>query len=102
MTPLLYNMIIATSLPFGALEVDFAANSSGFTGTNYTPWYDHLYRGKKEHKWTKVHLITGVRTNIVTAVIIKDRNSSDAVQLRELLNTTAHNFNIEEVSADKA
>jgi transposase len=102
LTPLLHDMIITTSVPLAATEEDFAVDSSGFTGSNYTPWYDQLYRGKKEHKWVKAHVITGVKTNIVSAVVIKDRDSSDAVQLRELLETTARNFKIEEVSADKA
>jgi len=43
-----------------------------------------------------------VRTNIVTAVVIGDKNLGDCPQLPELTNKTAENFTVEEMSADKA
>jgi transposase len=43
----------------------------------------------------------GVKTNIVTAVEIHDRDASDTKILPSLVNTTAKNFDMEEVSADK-
>jgi transposase len=102
-TPILHDLVTKTSLPLKDIgEVDFAVDSSGFTGKNYTPWFDKLYRGKKEHKWQTVHLICGVETNIVTAVIIKGPTDGDAPQLPALVNRTARNFKISEVSADGA
>lgn len=50
----------------------------------------------------KVHLICGVRTNIVTAVEIHDRNAADSTMLPYLVEATAQNFAMAEVSADKA
>ena len=101
-TPLLHDLITATSLPLKAVEVDFSVDSTGFTGRSYTPYYDELYRGTKEHNWIKAHLMTGDKTHIVTAVVIKDRDAADAPQLPEVLNITARHFKIAEVSADKA
>lgn len=44
----------------------------------------------------------GVKTNIVTAVEIRDRSANDAPLLPPLVRTTAKNFHMSEVSADKA
>ncbi len=44
----------------------------------------------------------GVRTNVVTAVKITDRYSGDSPQFKGLVDATAKNFVMQEVSADKA
>jgi hypothetical protein len=44
----------------------------------------------------------GVTTNIVTAIEIRKRNANEAPLFGKLLKATAENFNIREVSADKA
>src|SRR6266508_3704432 len=43
----------------------------------------------------------GVQTNIVTAVEIKDKDASDTKLLPALVDATAENFQLNEVSADK-
>ena len=50
----------------------------------------------------KVHICTGVNTNIVTDVIITDEHSGDSPQFSELVSHTGEYFDIHEVSADKA
>jgi transposase len=95
-------LIVETSLPLKAVEVDFAADSSGFTTNRFENWYDHKYgKIRRQHDWVKVHLMCGVKTNIVTAVEIRDRDASDTKLLPDLVSTTAKNFRMEEVSADK-
>jgi transposase len=66
-------------------------------------WFDHKYGGvvRKGHDWVKVHLMCGVKTNIVSSVIIKDRNAADAPLFGRLLKATRKNFIVNEVSADK-
>jgi len=49
----------------------------------------------------KVHLMCGVRTNIVTAVEILDKDASDTKLLPALVDATAQNFRLNEISADK-
>ena len=63
----------------------------------------HLFPGtvRQQHEWVKVHLMCGVRTNIVTAVGIRDKNASDTKLLPALVDTTAKNFTVSEISADK-
>ena len=101
-TPILYALITESSLPLTAIETDFAADSTGFTSSRFIRWFDHQYGPRQGyHEWVKVHLMCGVRTNIVTAVEIKDRDASDTKLLPPLVNTTAQNFRINEVSADK-
>ena len=102
LTPILHSLITETSLPLKAVEVDFAANSSGFTTSRFIRWFDHKYGAvRQQHEWVKVHLMCGVRTNIVTAVEIRDKDASDTRLLPALVDTTAKNFAISEVSADK-
>lgn len=102
LTPILHKLIVQTSLPVASLETNFAADSSGFTAASYCRWHDHKYGKIQKQDWVKVHLMTGVRTNIVTSVVIKDRFAADAPQLPSLTRETAENFKINEVSADKA
>lgn len=102
LTPLLRDLIVRSSLPLKGVEIDFAADSSGFTTNKFHRWFDHKYgQERQEHDWVKVHIMCGVKTNIVTAIEIHGRNASDAHQLPALANTTARNFAMAEVSADK-
>jgi transposase len=102
LTPILYSLITETSLPLKSVEVDFAADSSGFTTSRFVRWFDHKYGTiRQQHEWVKVHLMCGVRTNIVTAVEIRDKDASDTKLLPDLVDTTAKNFTITEISADK-
>jgi len=102
LTPILRNLITQSSLPLKSVEVDFAADSSGFTTSRFTRWFDHKYGVTREqHDWVKCHLMCGVKTNIVTAVEIRDRNANDSPILPDLCKMTAHNFLVREVSADK-
>ena len=101
-TPLLSALIIRSSLPLKSVEVDFAPDSSGFSTSRFIRWFDHKYGvTRQEHDWVKVHLMCGVKTNIVTAVEIHGRDAGDSPQFIPLLKVTAENFTIREVSADK-
>jgi transposase len=102
-TPILFDLIRQSALPLSAVEVDFAPDSSGFMTSRFVRWYDQKYGTvKQKHTWVKVHLICGVKTNIVTAVEIADMTANDSPQLPALVDATAVGFKIREVSADKA
>lgn len=102
LTPILRDLIVESSKPLSAVEVDFAADSSGFTTSRFHRWYDHKYGvERQEHDWVKVHIMVGVKTNVVTAIEIHGRNAADTKQLPALVATTAQNFAMAEVSADK-
>jgi transposase len=102
-TPLLCELITQSSLPLKAIETKFAVDSSGFSTSRFVRWFDEKYGITRQgHGWVKCHLICGVKTNIVTAVEIKGKDAGDSPQLPSLVKSTAQNFTIDEVSADKA
>jgi len=101
LTPILNELIMQSSKPLAALESQFAADSSGFSTSKLVNYYDSTYKQRYQESkfWIKCHLMCGVRTNIVTACRIS--GNGDAAELPDLLETTARNFQVDEVSADK-
>src|SRR5262249_21144570 len=103
LTPVLQELIIRSSLPLRIIETEFAPDSSGFSTSRFVRWFDEKYGiNRSAHDWVKAHIMTGVKTNVVTAIEIHERNTADSPQFKPLLQTTAANFTIKEVSADKA
>lgn len=69
-TPILKALIEETAAPLKSIETSFAVDSSGFSTCVFERWYDERYgRLRSEHQWVKVHLMTGVTTNVVTSVV---------------------------------
>jgi len=101
--PILTRLIELSAMPLQSVETDFAVDSSGFATSRFERWYNHKY-GKDSFKreWVKIHICCGVKTNIVTAVQIADKNANDAPMLPPLVEKTAEAFNMSEVSGDKA
>jgi Transposase DDE domain/SWIM zinc finger len=104
MTPVLKTLIAESSLPLRSIEVDFAIDSSGFATSRFVRWFDHKYGVvRQKYDWVKVHLMTGVTTNTVTAVEIGDRHANDCPEFKPLFQGTVRNgFQPREVSADAA
>ncbi len=102
LTPILERLIQMSSLPMRTVETTFAPDSSGFCTSRFIRWFDVKYGvPREEAEWVKVHLMTGVKTNIVTAVFIGDKDAADSPQFPKLLADTAKNFTVKEVPADK-
>ena len=107
LTPILHRLIEQSSLPLTAVETDFAADASGFSTSVHDRWFDDKWgAGKKQMKphsrYLKVHLMCGVKTNVITKAIITDANSHDGQHLPELVKATDKNFEVREVMGDKA
>jgi transposase len=103
LTPLLRALIAESARPLRSIEIDFAVDSSGFTTSRFVRWFDHKYGVvKKEYDWVKVSVMTGVKTNVITAVEIDERYAGDSPKFAPLVNATAQAFAINEVSADAA
>jgi transposase len=101
--PTLKRLVHQSSLPLRAVETDFAIDSSGFGSSRYERWIDEKYGvPRKQCVWVKCHIACGVRTNVVSAVRILDKDSGDSPQFVPLVKETADGFSIGEVSADKA
>src|SRR6266702_4336429 len=103
LTPVLQNLIVQSSLPLSLFETSFAPYSSGFSSSRFVRWHDEKYGCERSgHDWVKAHAICGVKTNIVTAVEIGDRDAGDSPFFKPLVEKTAENFTVKEVPADKA
>lgn len=103
LTPILKALIAESARPLKAVEEDFAVDSSGFTSSRFVRWFDHKYgQPKQEHDWVKVSVMTGVKTNIITAVEVDERYAGDCPRFKPLVDATAKRFKINEVSADSA
>jgi transposase len=113
LTPILKQMIVESSLPLKSVEHDFAVDSSGFSTGVHQRWNDAkwgktriMYGAKQsfvnKQDWVKVHLMCGVRTNIVTSIEVTSSTGGDSPQFAPLVEKTSENFVMNEVSADKA
>ena len=86
MTPFLYQLIERSALPLRAVETTFAPDSSGFSTSRFVRWFDHKYgTPRQKHDWVKVSVMTGVKTNVVTAVEVDERSSGDCNQFAPLV-----------------
>ena len=105
LTPYLKQLISESSRPLSAIETHFAVDSSGFTTGRFVRWMQAKYSEPhliEKQDWVKVHLMCGVKTNVVTSVEISDRHAGDSPYFKPLVKATADNFTMEAVSADKA
>jgi len=103
LTDALHAMIVESSKPLSTLESHFSVDSSGFSTSVKGNWKDAKYK-RNYHAyydiWVKCHIMSGARTNVVTACHIG--HDSDMATLPQLVNVTSENFKMNEVSADKA
>jgi hypothetical protein len=114
LTPYLKMLIEESALPLASIEEDFAVDSSGLSTGVYVRWNDAkwgnktraLFGGKgfvfEKKDWLKIHITTGVKTNVVTAVEVTDPHAADINYFKPLVEATAQNFAMRQVSADKA
>jgi len=100
-TLILKDLIVRSSLPLRSVETHFAADGTGFSTSRFARWFDHKWGvERKKAEWVKCHVMTGVKTNVVAACEVND--AADSPMFKQLAHTTATNFAMEEVSADKA
>lgn len=105
LTPILKQLIELSALPLKAIESQFAVDATGFSTCVYDRWFDYKYGKAEEQKrqrWIKAHAMVGCKTNVITAIEVTESYVSDTSQLPDLLRKTTANFNVQELSADKA
>src|SRR5215204_1147267 len=114
LTPYLQMLIEESALPLAAIEQDFAADSSGLSTGVFKRWSEEKW-GKartefgdkvpnqvSRRDWLKIHIMCGVTTNVVTAVEVTDAHAGDSPKFKPLVEATAQNFTMRQVSADRA
>jgi transposase len=104
LTVYLNELITLSAQPLKAVESDFAVDSSGFSTGQFMRWIDVKYGEKEDRRmWLKLHLMCGVKTNIVTSVQVSDGYAHDYHYFKPLVDRAAEiGFKLKEVSADKA
>lgn len=105
LTPHLKMLIEETSKPLAEIEKNFAVDASGLSTTTGFTWLHAKFTEPRlidKKDWLKIHICTGVKTNIISAVEVTERFESDTNYFEPLVKETAKNFEMEQVSADKA
>jgi len=103
MTELLQELIRVSAKPIKKIETQFAIDSSGFSTSQFGRWFDYKYNKEKTYRnWVKAHVMVGTLTNMVTSVELTKAHGADSPKLAPLVEKTCKEFNVEEVSADKA
>ena len=102
LTHLLHELVRLSAQPLASIETDFAVDSSGFRCSTFGEYCSYAYGTKRVHNWLKVHICTGVYTNVIADVVITGEHGADSPQFKKLINNTARYFDIHEVSADAA
>lgn len=102
-TPMLYGILLKSSLPLKAIETKFAIDSSGFSTKNFGEYCNIKHKMNKQHEWMKAHICIGVKTGIITSAKITEETGADSPQFIPMLEETKNNgFSIMEASGDKA
>lgn len=103
LTPILQHLLTKSSLPLASRERAFAADSTSFSLPHRRPWYNrHKERWEKRRDFAKLHVMTGVVSNIITCAIPSAGTEHDGGYLKQLLQTTSRYFEVAELSADAA
>src|SRR5947209_3006034 len=104
LTPYQLMLIEESALPLAAIERDFAVDSTGLSGCRFVQWVSAKYgepQLMESKDWIKMHLICGTQTNVVTAVEISEKYRNDSPYFKPLVEATARNFQMREISGDK-
>lgn len=102
-TPVLKELITLSAMPLKVVETEFAVDSSGFSTSRFVKWFNKKYgREVDNREWVKVHLMCGVRTNVVASAEVTGWSAADTNFFRPLLAVASPHFHIAQVSADKA
>lgn len=100
-TPVLERLIEQSSYPLAAVECDFAADATGLSTSVRRRWYDrHKQRHRIRRDWIGLHVVCGVRTNVVTCARAGGCREDENKFFEEMLRRTARHFDVAEVSAD--
>lgn len=55
-----------------------------------------------QHMWKKLHIVTGVNTNVIVSASITESEHADSPQFIPLITDTSQNFTVNEIFADPA
>jgi len=100
---LLQELVHVSAIPLKNQEEKFSVDSSGFSTSKFGRWYDHKWDKESQRRiYQKAHIMIGTLTNVVTSIEITDQKGADCTQFKSLVKKTVLNFEVKEVTADKA
>jgi transposase len=103
LTDVLKGLIVRSAAPLAAVETSFAIDSTGFgLGQFYRHFSAKYGQERSKMNWLKLHATVGTKTNVITSVMVTDKDTHDGALLRPMMEETARTFTVKEVSADKA
>ena len=103
MTPILLELVTVSATPVRELETAFAVDGTGWSTHPFERWLDHRLEVETvRHGWVKVHIITGVKTNVVSRAVVSPSAHHDNPYFPELVTSTAQHFKMSKVQADMA
>jgi transposase len=102
LSKILGKLIEASALPLKQVEEDFTMDASGFSTVMFKQWLEKRNKFSEYKKFKKAHVMSGVKTNVITHIEVTDGYVHDSKMLEILVKSTAEHFVMKEVSADKA
>ena len=110
MTKISEVLLYLSARPLGHLETTFAIDSSGFRTTCYDHWNEEKWRKRakgdqKENIWKKMHIVIGVRSNVVVAMKVTDSHgegTGDTSQFDPLIRDVYQYYSPSIMLGDKA
>lgn len=102
-TPALQQVLRYAGFPLREVESKFAVDSTGFSTSLFSRWVDKRFgKDKTERIWVKAHAMIGTKTNIITSIEITEGHAADSPYFVPLVESSAKDFTLKEISADKA
>jgi transposase len=94
-------LIEESSKPLSVIEHDFATDATGIKTKLFSSWFSLRCKKRiRRRDHLTIHITTGVKSNIVTALNIETKQGKDNVIMRDHVDKTAENFKINEWSGD--
>ncbi len=98
---ILDELIEESSKPLSEIERDFATDATGIRTNLFSSWYSiRCQKEIKRRDHLTIHITTGVKSNIVTALNVETKSGNDNKIFREHVDKTIKNFKAEEFSGD--
>lgn len=98
---ILDELIEESSKPLSEIERDFATDATGIRTNLFSSWYSiRCQKEIKKRDHLTIHITTGVKSNIVTALNVETKCGNDNKIFREHVDKTVKNFKVEEFSGD--
>lgn len=99
-TKYLHKLYKILALPLVNIENNFAIDATGFSTFNKSQWIHVKFDWKQIKDFKKLHIVSGVKTNIITAARVTTGREHESKFFPELIRETSMRFKMKLISAD--